>query len=185
LARRGLSLGMEARDVGKSMPPLDERFYQSIDTLGLCSRAISLLYYQERIRHVGELCQKSESDLLKVENLGPRVLEDIKKTLALVGLSLGMKLEGFKAPAVSGKDAPPLDEKFYLRLERFDFAVRTHNFLERAGIQYVGELCQKTEAELRSTRDFRVKTLKELKEALREMDLSLGMTLDGFKAPSK
>ena len=49
-----------------------------------------------------------------------------------------------------------------------------------ANIRFIGELVQKTEAEMLKTKNFGRKSLKEIKEILQEMGLSLGMKLESF-----
>jgi DNA-directed RNA polymerase alpha subunit len=46
------------------------------------------------IRHIIDLVQKIEEDLLRVRGLGKRTLEDIETQLAKMNLSLGMRLPG-------------------------------------------------------------------------------------------
>ena len=41
---------------------------------------------------------KTEPEMLKTKNFGRKSLNEIKEVLAEMGLSLGMKLEGFEAP---------------------------------------------------------------------------------------
>ena len=63
-------------------------------------------------------------------------------------------------------------------------SVRSANCLQNANIRYIGELVQKTEAEMLKTKNFGRKSLKEIKEILAEMGLSLGMKLDGWVPPT-
>ena len=56
--------------------------------------------------------------------------------------------------------------------------MRAENCLQSANIKYIGDLVQKTEAEMLKTKNFGRKSLKEIKELLAEMGLSLGMKLD-------
>ena len=58
--------------------------------------------------------------------------------------------------------------------------MRSANCLQNANIKYIGELVQKTEAEMLKTKNFGRKSLKEIKEILAEMGLSLGMKLDNW-----
>ena len=50
------------------------------------------------IKHIGELVQKSEAEMLKTKNFGRKSLNEIKEILSEMGLSLGMKIEGWEAP---------------------------------------------------------------------------------------
>lgn len=56
--------------------------------------------------------------------------------------------------------------------------MRTANWLMNAGINYLGELIQKTEEELLRSRNFGRKSLREIKDILEQMGLSLGIRLD-------
>ena len=56
--------------------------------------------------------------------------------------------------------------------------MRSYNCLKNANIQTIGELVQKTEAEMLKTKNFGRKSLNEIKEILSTMGLSLGMKID-------
>ena len=58
------------------------------------------------------------------------------------------------------------------------FSVRSYNCLKNANIQTIGELVQKTEAEMLRTKNFGRKSLNEIKEILAKMGLGLGMKID-------
>jgi len=58
--------------------------------------------------------------------------------------------------------------------------VRAANCLQAANIKYIGDLVQKTEAEMLKTKNFGRKSLKEIKELLADMGLSLGMKLESW-----
>ena len=57
---------------------------------------------------------------------------------------------------------------------------RSANFQQNANIRYIGELVQKTEAEMLKTKNFGRKSLNEIKELLTSMGLELGTALDNF-----
>jgi len=63
-------------------------------------------------------------------------------------------------------------------VEELELSVRSYNCLKNANIQTIGELVQKTEAEMLRTKNFGRKSLNEIKEILANMGLSLGMRLD-------
>ncbi len=63
-------------------------------------------------------------------------------------------------------------------VEELELSVRSYNCLKNANIQTIGELLQKTEAEMLRTKNFGRKSLNEIKEILAQMGLSLGMKLD-------
>jgi DNA-directed RNA polymerase subunit alpha len=63
-------------------------------------------------------------------------------------------------------------------VEELELSVRSYNCLKNANIQTIGELVQKTEAEMLRTKNFGRKSLNEIKEILAAMGLSLGMKPD-------
>ena len=63
-------------------------------------------------------------------------------------------------------------------MEELELSVRSYNCLKNANIQTIGELVQKTEAEMLRTKNFGRKSLNEIKEILGGMGLSLGMRMD-------
>ena len=72
------------------------------------------------------------------------------------------------------------NENLFRRIDEIELSVRSANCLENADIKYIGELVQKTEAEMLRTKNFGRKSLNEIKEILGEMGLSLGMKLEEF-----
>ncbi|MCO6431798.1 MAG: DNA-directed RNA polymerase subunit alpha [Deltaproteobacteria bacterium] len=72
------------------------------------------------------------------------------------------------------------NENLFRRIDEIELSVRSANCLENADIKYIGELVQKTEAEMLRTKNFGRKSLNEIKELLGEMGLSLGMKLEDF-----
>ena len=63
-------------------------------------------------------------------------------------------------------------------VEELELSVRANNCLRNANITSIGELIQKTEAELMKTKNFGKKSLQEIKDELTRLGLSLGMRLD-------
>lgn len=74
----------------------------------------------------------------------------------------------------------PLNENLYRTVDELELSVRSANCLQNANIRFIGELVQKTEAEMLKTKNFGRKSLKEIKEILSDMGLSLGMKLESF-----
>jgi DNA-directed RNA polymerase subunit alpha len=73
-----------------------------------------------------------------------------------------------------------LNENLWRSVEELELTVRSQNCLQNANIKLIGELVQKTEAEMLKTKNFGRKSLKEIKDILAEMGLSLGMKLDNW-----
>ena len=91
-----------------------------------------------------------------------------------------------KADRTSVDDAKPKwNENLYRSVEELELSVRSANCLKNADIHKIYQLVSKTEAEMLKTKNFGRKSLNEIKEVLSEMDLSLGMKLEGFTTPEK
>jgi DNA-directed RNA polymerase subunit alpha len=71
---------------------LYEKLGKSVDEMELSVRSYNCLK-NANIRTIGELVQKTESEMLKTKNFGRKSLNEIKEILATMGLSLGMKLD--------------------------------------------------------------------------------------------
>ncbi|KPJ98165.1 MAG: DNA-directed RNA polymerase subunit alpha [Desulfobacterales bacterium SG8_35] len=77
----------------------------------------------------------------------------------------------------------PQNENLYRTVEDLELSVRSANCLKNANITYIGELVQRTEAEMLKTKNFGRKSLNEIKQLLEEMDLSLGMKIEDWEPP--
>jgi len=84
----------------QEMPAVDEErqrlmenLGRSVDELELSVRSYNCLK-NANIRTIGELVQKNEAEMLKTRNFGRKSLNEIKEILTLMGLGLGMSLEG-------------------------------------------------------------------------------------------
>jgi len=83
------------------------------------------------------------------------------------------------------EEKPKFNENLYRSVEELELSVRSANCLKNADILKLYQLVSKTEAEMLKTKNFGRKSLNEIKEVLGEMDLSLGMKLEGFAPPEK
>jgi len=72
------------------------------------------------------------------------------------------------------------NENLYRTVDELELSVRSANCLQNAGIKFIGELVQKTEAEMLKTKNFGRKSLNEIKEILIEMGLGFGVKVEGF-----
>jgi DNA-directed RNA polymerase subunit alpha len=76
-------------------------------------------------------------------------------------------------------DKPEIrNENLNRSVEELELSVRSYNCLKNANIQTIGELVQKSEAEMLKTKNFGRKSLNEIKEILASMGLGLGMKID-------
>jgi DNA-directed RNA polymerase subunit alpha len=87
--------------------------------------------------------------------------------------------EELETMATSEERKPEIrNENLNRSVEELELSVRSYNCLKNANIQTIGELVQKTEAEMLKTKNFGRKSLNEIKEILASMGLSLGMKID-------
>ena len=77
-----------------------------------------------------------------------------------------------------------ISEKLFKGVDDLELSVRSANCLKNVGIQYIGDLVQKTDAEMLKTKNFGRKSLNEIKDMLTEMGLSLGSKVD-FHLPGR
>ena len=66
------------------------------------------------------------------------------------------------------------------KVDELELSVRSANCLKNDNIVYIGDLIQKTEAEMLRTPNFGRKSLNEIKAVLAEMGLHLGMEVSGW-----
>lgn len=81
------------------------------------------------------------------------------------------------------EETSKLNENLFRSVDELELSVRSANCLKNADIRYIGDLVQKTEAEMLKTKNFGRKSLNEIKEILTEMGLSLGMKLESWPPP--
>ena len=81
------------------------------------------------------------------------------------------------------EDKLKFNENLYRSVEELELSVRSANCLKNANIDKIYQLVQKSEVEMLKTKNFGRKSLNEIKDVLGEMNLSLGMDLEGFAPP--
>ncbi len=74
----------------------------------------------------------------------------------------------------------PFNKHLLQKVDDLELSVRSANCLKNDNIIYIGDLVQKTEAEMLRTPNFGRKSLNEIKELLANMDLHLGMQVEGW-----
>ena len=79
------------------------------------------------------------------------------------------------------KEEEELNPHLFKTIEELELPVRASNCLKKANIHYVGELVQKSEAELLRAKNFGKKSLDDILKVLHDMDLELGMKIDNFQ----
>jgi DNA-directed RNA polymerase subunit alpha len=88
--------------------------------------------------------------------------------------------EDVSAEEERNEEQERLMESLMRSVDELELSVRSANCLENANIKSIGDLVQKTEAEMLKTKNFGRKSLKEIKDILAEMGLSLGMKLENW-----
>ena len=86
---------------------LNENLFRSVEELELSVRSANCLQ-QANIRTIGDLVQRTETEMLKTKNFGRKSLKEIKEILAEMGLSLGMKLEQWPLKSTVAAPAQPI-----------------------------------------------------------------------------
>ncbi|OAI47261.1 DNA-directed RNA polymerase subunit alpha [Gammaproteobacteria bacterium SCGC AG-212-F23] len=77
-------------------------YTRPVDDLELTVRSANCLK-AENIFYIGDLIQRTETDLLKTPNLGKKSLTEIKNVLSSHGLSLGMRLDNWPPTTLKEK----------------------------------------------------------------------------------
>jgi DNA-directed RNA polymerase subunit alpha len=75
---------------------------------------------------------------------------------------------------------PPFNKNLLRKVDELELSVRSANCLKNDNIVYIGDLVQKTEAEMLRTPNFGRKSLNEIKEVLAQMGLHLGMEIPNW-----
>ncbi len=85
-------------------PAFNENLNRRVDELELSVRSANCLQ-NANIRYIGELCIKTEAEMLKTKNFGRKSLNEIKEILSEMGLGLGMKIDNWAPPREEDKPA--------------------------------------------------------------------------------
>jgi DNA-directed RNA polymerase subunit alpha len=132
------------------------------------------------VRTLGDLIQRTEAELLSYKNFGETSLQEIKDILAQKGLRLGMAREEFSRDdearsileGIGGGEAG--DPAMLQRpLSDLELSVRSRHCMGVLGLKTVGDLCNRSEAELMTIKNFGQTSLNEVKQKLAELGLSL------------
>jgi DNA-directed RNA polymerase subunit alpha len=102
-------------------------------------------------------------------------------------LAQSSQLIGLAAPSSGGgsssgdsSDSNQINRYLLKKVDELELSVRSANCLKNDNIIYIGDLVQKTEAEMLRTPNFGRKSLNEIKEVLSSMGLRLGMDIPGW-----
>lgn len=130
------------------------------------------------INTLGDLLRISEQELLGYKNFGETSLNEIKEMLTAKSLRLGQlkedspgQISSSTVEAANEQGIAP--ELFNKPLSEIELSGRSRKCLQRLALNTLGELIQKTEAELLSTKNFGQTSLEEIKMRLEELGVSL------------
>jgi DNA-directed RNA polymerase subunit alpha len=134
-----------------------------------------------KIRTLGDLLNITEAELLSYKNFGETSLKEVRAILDSKGLTLGMSLEEKSFPSIENTDRTlPDDQDMGLLNKPIDdlqLSVRARKCLQKLSLRSIGELTNRTDAELLGCKNFGVTSLNEIKKSLGDIGLSL-RTLD-------
>jgi len=99
----------EHKTISKISGELLDYLNKTVDELELSVRSANCLH-NANIKFIGELVSKTESEMLKTKNFGRKSLNEIKDILTEMGLSLGMKVEGWDMPSDGQNTGQEFDE---------------------------------------------------------------------------
>ena len=83
-------------------------------------------------------------------------------------------------PVSRDDEEPEINPNFLRKVDELELSVRSANCLKNDNIVYIGDLVQKSEAEMLRTPNFGRKSLNEIKEVLAQMELRLGMEISSW-----
>ena len=174
-------------DTGKGYVPASQNRKEDspiglipIDSLYSPVRKVSFKVENSRVGQVTDYDKLA----LQVETNGAIAPEDAVAIAARIlqdQLQLFINFEEPKAHVAEAvKDEFPFNKNLLRRVDELELSVRSANCLKNDNIIYIGDLVQKSEAEMLRTPNFGRKSLNEIKEVLAQMGLTLGMEVAGW-----
>jgi DNA-directed RNA polymerase subunit alpha len=132
---------------------------------------------QMDIHTLGDLLRTTQQELLAYKNFGETSLHEIEAMLSQKSLRIGQLLEEKDGELPESVSTTGVDQAKAGILNRsvaeLELSVRSRKCLMRLGINTIGELTQRSEAELLAIKNFGMTSLSEIKRRLAELGLSL------------
>jgi DNA-directed RNA polymerase subunit alpha len=127
------------------------------------------------VKTLGDMVRKTEPELLAYKNFGETSLREIKQLLESKGLRLGMHKEEEQKRARAQRLRLGGQENAVLAKPIMDLelSVRSRKCMQRLNIETIGDLVEKSEADLLATKNFGQTSLNEIKLKLGEINLAL------------
>ena len=191
-------------------PVLSPMFWMPLSLLNISARSQNRLRTR-KLLYVGELVGYTEQKLLTIPDFGRKLLQDVKKGLYEVGLSLGMRPDDFDSDDVEMEarsgfaeeccratlcgwmeawrqfDGRELLDKTDVRLghliESVELPPVAEKSLLRHGIKQIGDLVQLSSRELEKFEGIGVTAMERIHLRLTKDRLTLGSTVPGWSRP--
>ena len=148
----------------------------------LFSPIINVAYNVENAREGDSL--DYDKLTLEVETNGSVIPEDAVAFSARILQDQLMPFINFDEPTIEtpeqGVDPFPFNRNLLRKVDELELSVRSANCLKNDNIVYIGDLVLKTESEMLRTPNFGRKSLNEIKEVLKIMNLELGMDIESW-----
>jgi DNA-directed RNA polymerase subunit alpha len=188
---KDIELDMSLRiEVGKGYYPVDARVNQEREDIGTILvdalfSPIKRVKYEVENSRVGQMTDYDKL-FLEIETNGTVSPEE---SVGFAARMLQDQLSSFinfelpeiqQASAKEVNDKLPFDKNLLKRVDELEFSVRSANCLKNDNILYIGDLVQRTEADMLRTPNFGRKSLNEIREVLNKMNLTLGMKIDNW-----
>ena len=185
---KGASLSMELTvETGKGYVPASQN--RSEDTpIGLIPvdaifSPIRQVAYKVENERVGQITDFDKL-LLTIETDGSITPEDSVTFAARIMQDQLQPFINFEEPqlevAADEVEELPFNRNLLRKVDELELSVRSANCLKNDNIVYIGDLVQKTEGEMLRTPNFGRKSLNEIKEVLKVMNLELGMDVENW-----
>ncbi|MFK7959206.1 MAG: DNA-directed RNA polymerase subunit alpha C-terminal domain-containing protein [Phycisphaerales bacterium] len=130
-----------------------------------------------QIRTLGDLLKITEAELLSYKNFGETSLVEIKQMLHSKGLRLGQGSEGqygrVRKEIYEGLKGKASEAVLNKPISVLDLSVRARKALNILGVQTIGDLATRTEAELMGVKNFGQTSLDEIRRKLQDHNLDL------------
>ncbi len=181
----GAHLDMELTvDTGKGYVPASQNRVEDapiglvpVDSIFSPVRKVSYKVDNTRVGQVTDYDKLT----LEIETDGSITPEDaiaVASRILQDQLSLFVNFDEPKVEEVDDRPSePPFNRNLLRKVDELELSVRSANCLKNDNIVYIGDLVQKTEAEMLRTPNFGRKSLNEIKEVLSGMGLHLGMEI--------
>ncbi len=135
------------------------------------------------VRTLGDLVKKTEVELLAYKNFGETSLSEIKEILTNKNMRLGMATEELMSPNIGETPEPTTPQEELpdpnnpdpkrRPISELDLSVRSRRIVDLLKVKSIGDLVNKTEAELLACPNFGQTSLNEIKTKLDEHGLAL------------